>query len=130
MAVSLESLITGPYANYVHNTLNEILHGFAVDLEEQFHTGYGTLHALMKELDRADANYRLSPEKAAWLLRASELCDIEFEESEFQTRLGYYKTEAHAVMAELRQIARAAALTYAPGRESGPADRPPVERIR
>ena len=134
MALSSESLVTGPYANYIHNTLNEVLHGFAVNIEEQFHTGYDTLRALMKELDGADARYRLSPEKAALLLRASELCEIAFGESEFQTRLGYYKSEAHAAMAELRQIAgnaqqAASAGMYPPGRESGPASRAGVDQF-
>lgn len=108
MRLAMESLIRGPYADYLHNTLNEVLHGFMVDLEQEFRNGYEDLRALMRELDAADSHYQLSSEKAALLLRASELCDREFEDGELHTRLGYTRAEAHAVMHELKELAQGA----------------------
>ncbi len=125
MRPATELLISGRYADYLHNTLNEVLHGFGVDIEQQFHVSYDILYALMRELDAADSSYQLSPESAALLLRASELCNAEFEDSEFQTRLGYYRADAHAVMDKLKELARDAQPLSSHTALSAPINLPP-----
>jgi len=99
------SVIRDAHRDYLHNVLNEVLHGFNVDLGMQLHSQYDQVLALLNALDEADAQYQLSPKDALLLIRASDLCEAEFEDSEFGTRLGSSKQKAREIVSQLEPIA-------------------------
>lgn len=103
MASTIRLVLTDPVRDYLHNVLNEVLHGFRVDLETKLHTSHDSALALMDDLDEPNVN--LAPDQAAFLIGASHLCEAEFEASEFATRLGFSKAEAHQIVTQLEPIA-------------------------
>lgn len=105
MANTVESIATGPYRDYLHNILNEVLHGFSVDLATEFGSGYDEILKVLDEFDAADARYRLSAEQAALFIHASDLCFAEFDPDEFHTRLGFWQDEARDAVQQLEAIA-------------------------
>src|SRR5437773_1721132 len=90
-------LFTKAQLAYFSNTLNEILHGFAIaDWEQQVPTSRADAERLLERFNEvygrsssaAGSEITLSSNDEALLVSATHLCSREFEEAEFQIRLG------------------------------------------
>ncbi len=91
---------------YLHNSLNEVLHGIwlSVELERRVSSLRAPMSALLKEMKQNRSQPVLSTEQALLLIESCNICEEEFEGSEFEARLGYSRAEAKQVIAELSQI--------------------------
>jgi len=78
---------------YLSNALNEVLNGFSVDYESLLGTSRENVLHLFQKLrsmcdQKALLSQPISPEEATLLWKCSNLCLEEFDDGEFETRLG------------------------------------------
>jgi hypothetical protein len=99
-----EKELMSRHCGYLLNVLNEVLNGFRVDFEIALKSRRENVSSLYEKLDRRCSARvdegepeRLSSDEARLLLNCSLLCSGEFDESEFETRLGEPLTDAQRI---------------------------------
>ena len=90
---------------YLRQTLNEVLHGLAVDYEARLHASRERIAALPPRLDQISGEWMLPPEDALLLLRISRFCEEQLGDEEFFTRAGFTLSEAQQIDARLEKSA-------------------------
>jgi hypothetical protein len=109
MSANSEVELTSTYCGYLLNLLNEVVHGLPVDFEADLKVEKEEAVRLFQKLDNCSTAENkterlLSTADARLLLNCANRCLREFDESEFETRLGVSLADARHVGSLLSEI--------------------------